>query len=363
MQARPLPTFLPPAPLDVASRLARWARRHRATVLMAGLLAFSGPLKFFLGYLGVQRDPPLADTVEVGLWWLLYGIVLWVAMLASGHAGASWTARSGRLARGAVVLALAGCCAAAANLVTAGRARVLIEQGVVQGIVPMQLYGFALSFTMALLYFVLLGRGRVHEAAALRLAAAQSAQREARRRIVQMELQSVQARIDPALLFGMLEAVRFAYATDAARAERLLEELVAFLRASLPRLRTEDSSVPREAELARAFARLQSLAQAAEWHMTLDICEAAAHARFPPGALLPLVDDALRSRGGDCSLQARCADGMCQVRMGLPARPSDAAVARVQALLRETDGSAAGISVAPAGSGAIVTLRVPHAIA
>jgi hypothetical protein len=38
-------------------------------------------------------------------------------------------------------------------------------------------------------------------------------------------------------------------------------------------------------------------------------------------------------------------------------------VARVQALLRETDGSAAGLSVAPAGSGAIVTLRVPHAIA
>ena len=97
--------------------------------------------------------------------------------------------------------------------------------------------------------------------------------------------------------------------------------------------------------------------------MTLDISEAAAHARFPPGALLPLVDDALRSRGGDSTLEARCADGLCQVRLGLPALPSEAAVARVQALLRETDGAAAGIAVVPAGTGAVVTLRVPHAVA
>lgn len=354
---------MPLAALDGASRLARWARRHRATVLMAGLLAFAGPLKFLLGYMGVQHDSPLSDTVELALWWLLYGAVLWVAMLVCGHLGARWTAASGRVARATVHLLLAVGCAAAANLFTAGRSRILIEQGVVQGILPMQMYGLALSATMALLYFMLLGRGRAHEAAAVRLAAAQSAQREARRRIVQLELQSVQARIDPGLLFGMLEAVRFAYATDAARAERLLEELVAFLRASLPRLRSGDSTVPREAELARAFARLQSLAQAAEWHMTLDIGEAAAHARFPPGALLPLVDDALRSRGGDCTLQARCTEGMCLVRMGLPAAPSEAAVARVQALLRETDGPDAGIGVVPEGRGAIVSLRVPHAVA
>ena len=55
------------------------------------------------------------------------------------------------------------------------------------------------------------------------------------------------------LLFDMLDAVRLAYAIEPARAERLLDELVAFLRAALPRLRDASSSVAREVELARAL--------------------------------------------------------------------------------------------------------------
>jgi hypothetical protein len=278
----------------------------------------------------------------------------------AGQVGERLAAGAGRLARSALWLALAGACAAAANLSTTGRARILIEQGVVQGALPMQLYGFALSFILALLYFAHLSRSRLHEGAATRLATAQRAQREARRRTVQIDLQAVQARIDPGLLFGMLEAVRQAYADDPPRAERLLEELIAFLRASLPHLRTHASSVPREAELARAYAQLLSLAQAAGWSMSLRISEAARHARFPPGALLPLVDDALRSRGGDCALQATCAGGVCQVVLSLPARPSAEAVARVQALLHEIDGSGGGVAVASHGAGALVTLSVPH---
>jgi LytS/YehU family sensor histidine kinase len=178
---------------------------------------------------------------------------------------------------------------------------------------------------------------------------------------VQVDLQAVQARIDPALLFGMLEAVRLAYAEDPPRAERLLDELIAFLRASLPHLRTPASSVPREAELARAYAQLLSLAQKAHWSLRVAVSEAARHARFPPGALLPLVDDALRARGGECSLQASCVGNVCQVVLQLPACPGEAALTRVQALLHEIGGPAAGLLVVPgAGGCATITLTVPH---
>jgi hypothetical protein len=140
----------------------------------------------------------------------------------------------------------------------------------------------------------------------------------------------------------------------------LLDELIAFLRASMPRLRPGGSSVPREAELARAYTQLLSLAQDRPWGMTLDITDAAMHAHFPPGALLPLVDDALRARGGDCRLEARCADGVCRVTLHLPARPSEAAVARVQAMLRDLDGAAAGLAVRVSGDASLLSLWVPH---
>jgi hypothetical protein len=360
MNAAALQALRLPSRRDAATRLAQWRRSRRGAVAMAGLLAFAGPLKFFVGYLGVLRERALADVVEVSLWWLLYGLVLWAALLVTGEVGGRLARRASRVGRGALWLALACCCAAAPNLSAGGRARILVEQGVVQGLLPMHLYSFTLSFVMAVLYFALLRRSREHEAAAARLAAAQAGQREARRRVVQMDLQAMQARIDPALLFGMLEAVRLAYASDPPRAERLLEELIAFLRASLPGLRTDGSSVAREAELARAYAQLLSLAQGNAWRMTLDIRDAAAHARFPPGALLPLVDDALRAREGDCTLQARCAGGLCEVVLGLPVRPSAGAVSRVQSLLHETDGAAAGLSVATRSTRAVVTLWVPH---
>jgi hypothetical protein len=360
MQVQPAPAFPLPQLGPTAGGLRDTWGAHRPSVTMAGLLALAAPLKFFIGALSVMQAPSAAVIVQLALWWSAYGMVFWIALLGAGRVGERLSIGAGRLRRNALWLVLALGCAAAANLSTAGRVRILMEQGVVQGVVPMQLYGFALAFTLALLYFAHLGRSRIHEAAAARLASAQRAQREARRRRVQIDLQAMQARIDPALLFGMLEAVRLAYADDPPRAERLLEELIAFLRASLPHLRNHASSVPREAELARAYVQLLSLAQSTGRSMTLSLSAAARHARFPPGALLPLVDDALRARGGDCTLGASCAGNVCRVVLGLPARPSDAAVARVRALLQETDGSAAGVDVQPAGSGFLVTLWVPH---
>jgi hypothetical protein len=347
--------------LGLAARSLRsWFRGHRGAVTMAALLAIAAPVRFFIGALSVMQQPPVLDVLEVGLWWLLYAAVFWICLLAAGVVGERLAAGAGRMARGALWIAMASGCALAANLCTAPRARILIEQGVVQGVLPMQLYGFALSFTLAVLYFAHLGRSRSHEQAAARLVMAQRAQREARRRSVQVELQAVQARIDPVLLFGMLEAVRLAYADDSARAERLLDELIAFLRASLPHLRGHASSVAREAELARAYAQLLSLAQAGGWGMKVEVSPAAMHARFPPGALVPLLDGALRARGGQCALQATCAQGLCRVVLELPARPSERAITEVRALLCDAEGSTTDLLVTETAAGAVVTLRVPH---
>ena len=243
-------------------------RTHRGAVVMAGLLAFAGPLTFFTGAVSVMRTPTVVDVVRLG-GWTLYGISLWCALLFGGYNCARVAARFGRRVRGAIWFLAAGVVAAVPNLLTAERATLLIEQGLVQGARTMHLHGFIFSLIMALLYFAHLGRARDHEQAVARLAVAQTAQRQIQNRIIQARLQEVQARIDPQILFEMLDVLRHLYEHSAAHAERFLDELIAFLRASLPRLRTVSSSLLREAELARAFVRLHALAHDTDFDMTV----------------------------------------------------------------------------------------------
>lgn len=358
-------TAAPPMPLEVqlakqASGFPHWLWTHRGAVVMAGLLAFAGPLTFFTGALSVMRSPTGFDVARLGLWWTLYGVSLWCMLLATGYGCERLARRFGRYVRAGIWL-LAACSAAALpNIVTAGRATMLMEQGVVHSARTMHLHGFTVSLVMALLYFAHLRRSREHKQAAARLAAAQTAQREARRRIVQARLQEVQARIDPQILFEMLDTVRRLYERDAALAERFLDELISFLRAALPRLRTASSSLLREVELARAFVGLHALAGAAGLDMTIDVAPDAMHARFPPGVLLPLLGTAVASSAGPCRLIAtRPSDG-CRLVLTLGAPPSGRSVARVQSLLAELYGTAGKLEIESTTGAINVIVKVPY---
>lgn len=357
--------LLQPGPRPTASiaGFLRWLATHRETAAMAGLLAFAAPVTFFTGALSVMRAPTAADTVALGLWWTLYGAQLWALLLGLGYAGQRLWLAAGREVRGAIWLLGAGAVAAWVTFSTAGRAGILVEQGVVQSPATMHLHAWMFSLTMALLFIAHLRRSRTHEAAAARLAAAQAAQRDSRRRIVQARLAAVQARIDPQLLFGMLDSVRRSYAVDPARAELLLDELIAFLRAALPRLRSASSSVPREAELACAYARLHALGDGGGASLELAVAPDAMHARFPPGVLLPLLDDALRSRAGRCTLTAQRAGADCRVLLELPACPSQAALARVNSLLEDVYGGSAELKVDATEAAAAVRVQVPYELA
>jgi len=216
------------------------------------------------------------------------------------------------------------------------------------------------TFSMALLFFTHLQHSRAHADAAERLDAAKVAQREARRRLAYGQLKAVQARIDPQLLFDMLDAVRRAYESDPVRAERLLDELVAFLRAALPRLQDASSTVPREAETARALARLHALSADSSVGMSIDLADDAMAARFPPGVLLPLLNEALQVRAGACALTATHRGADSVIVLTVPSAPSEATVERVRAVLADLYGSAAELTVAAKGEGASAVVKVPY---
>jgi Histidine kinase len=75
----------------------------------------------------------------------------------------------------------------------------------------------------------------------------------------ELQLQTLQAQIDPALLLAALAEVQRLYPQQSDRADALLERLVDFLRAAMPALKQRDSTLRAELQLAEALARLQAL--------------------------------------------------------------------------------------------------------
>lgn len=324
---------------------------------MAVLLAFAGPLTFYTGALGVVHAPTTADLARLAGWWTLYGITLAGLLLIGGY-GVERASPRERWPRLGVEL-IAGCVvAAAANLPTAGRASILLELGLVDSSRTMALHGFVFALAIALLYFAYLRRSRSYHEATARLAAAQTAQRHARRRIVEARAQELQARIDPQLLFALLDALRELYRRDAARAERFLDGLIVFLRHALPRLRTAWPSLAREVELARAFVELQVLADRPA-ALKVSVAPSALHARFPPGILLPLLDTASMHDGRGCELVAECSERECRVALTLGAPPTPTACDRVRKLLDELYGRSASLIIAPRRDGAAIIVTIP----
>ena len=353
-----------PAPLDLKApmtelvALARWLRTHRSALVMAGLLAVAYPLASLVASLAVLSAMTPALALAAISRSVSLCAVNFPAYVLTGYVFARLRPSGWRTAVAAMALGML-----AATLPTSV-AYFNSWADMLQATAPGQAFAvdtFAQSLSMALIFFSHLQHSRVHEEAAQRLSAAKQAQREARRRLAQANLQAVQARIDPQLLFDMLDAVRRAYESEPQRAEQLIDELVTFLRAALPRLQHASSSVPREAELARALARLHELAGTSEVGLTLEVPADVTDARFPPGVLLPMFNDTLqRVRAGTCALAATRQAVDCQLVLTLPARPSDATLERVRGLLNDLYGTAATLSLEPLGSAARVTVKVPY---
>jgi len=145
--------------------------------------------------------------------------------------------------------------------------------------------------TLAAAYFTTWDRAR-QSAADLRRA--QIERQGMKQRMVESRLNVMKARVDPDFLFRMIGDVQRLYRTDIDAAEQRLEDFIQYLRAALPQMRSGATTLGEELHLAQAYVRLHEEAFEGRLDATFDVEEALADAQFPPMALLPLVDDALR---------------------------------------------------------------------
>lgn len=129
-----------------------------------------------------------------------------------------------------------------------------------------------------------------------RLHAAQAERTRAAKRLLESRLQAMQARVEPTFLFDTLAHVRDLYEADIDLAQRVLEDLIAYLRAAMPQMRAMSSSVAQEIELVRAYLNIAALRAGGALTVHIDIAPLVAHCRLPPMILLPLVNRALARR-------------------------------------------------------------------
>jgi hypothetical protein len=358
----PQPLTAAPSPLR---RAARWLIPDRRDGIVALALLLGVWLSNIFGILALVDGPRLTATAAFAVDNLASTMSSFAAAALVARWAVSWNVSGWRYS-----LLLALTMLAALGLVAGGQfasARwwtdpLYISYQPMLGLssanpaVPLSIA--ALWFPLGLLLAAQFQRSARERSARARLEALLREQRLAQRRFAEARLQQIQARIDPELLFEMLDHVRRLYRTDANRAERLLDELIDFLRAVLPQLHSTASTLGREVRIAASYLRLRALADDPIVALDLTLPAELAEAPFPPGLMLPLVD-ALRRQNGSLGITAEPAESGCRVILAAPAAPDEAALSRLRATLDDLYGNRYRLELARLPQRTALTLTLP----
>ncbi len=122
------------------------------------------------------------------------------------------------------------------------------------------------------------------------------AEAQAQRREAELRLSVLAAQVEPHFLFNTLAGVRSAIATDPARASEMIDRLVDYLRAAIPRLRSDGSaqaSVGAQFEAVRAYLGLMA-ARMPRLQFSVEAPADLLAAHCPPLMLISLAENAVK---------------------------------------------------------------------
>lgn len=189
------------------------------------------------------------------------------------------------------------------------------------------------------------------------------------RKAVESQLRALQGKVDPNLLFETLDEIEQACEWDPGRADRMLERLIAFLRAALPDTDDEATTVAQEVSLADAFLALAH-ARNEGVDYAIECASASRAAAMAPMLLTPLVAQAvsaLRDTGGRVSVRVEPAAAGLRITIAAEGAEASAVwqrsqdVAEVGKRLEDLYGDAATLAVGAEGTHNMhIVLQLPH---
>jgi signal transduction histidine kinase len=322
----------------------------------------------------------LVHTLCLGYWcWMIIGIV-WL-----GEARRRWTRLSDARARfdrsgvygllgwqAVVFVAVLGVPVACALGVLTARTALDLPWPfeVPAERMPMSM-ALVLSYSLAMATFTV-DYLRVH------LAANQVRAEAAQRQAVEAQLQLLQTQLEPHMLFNTLANLHALIDADPARAQEMLERLIAFLRATLSASRRTTHPLTEEFARASDYLALMQVRMGARLKVALHLPHELSDLSVPPLLLQPLLENAIQhglepSRaGGTLTVTALQQDGDLVLTVHdtgrglhaaqLPRRgPSGFGLSCVRDRLQSLYGGRASLSLGtPAdGTGTLATLHLP----
>jgi hypothetical protein len=111
----------------------------------------------------------------------------------------------------------------------------------------------------------------------------------AQRRTLETRLRALQARVEPAFLLDTLAHVRAAFERNDSAGIRMLDELIAYLRAALPRVRQSATTLGAEVDLAGRYLQIMRLRLHNAFDIHVDLPRTLESAPIAPMLLLPLA--------------------------------------------------------------------------
>ena len=195
------------------------------------------------------------------------------------------------------------------------------------------------------------------------------------RRLVEARMAALQAQVEPHFLFNTLALIGQLIETDPPQAARIHQNLIDYLRATLPQMRARGAgTLGRQIEMSRAYLAIMQARMRARLAVSIDVPDEMQSATFPVMMLQILIENAIKHglepkiAGGRIDIRASVEGQVLQVDVlddgiGFNVHAGDGlGLANVRERLRILYGNRAQLVLeAPLTGGTRASIRLPYA--
>ncbi|MDQ1831484.1 sensor histidine kinase [Massilia scottii] len=194
------------------------------------------------------------------------------------------------------------------------------------------------------------------------------------RRLLEAQMATLQAQVEPHFLFNTLALIGQLIETDPPQAARIHMHLIEYLRSTLPQMRAAGGgTLGRQVQLSRAYLAIMQARMKERLTVSFDVPAQLEHMPFPPMMLQILIENAIKHglepkiEGGRIDVGARLVGDAMHVDVrdngvGFNMHAGDGVgLANIRERLLLLFGSRAELVIEmPVEGGALASLRVPH---